>query len=199
MEQKNLKRIQKILTGDYKDNTEVIVGYTKAKDKYVERNEGDVWTDESNKTWTIKNGIRQNITKLDSIRDMLNVPLSCPKCGKAMNKRLDKKFWFINKHCFDCQINEDNDRIINGTFVEYSRQIMKKNADAFVSELKDQVKSYLDTFDSKHFITEVGDIEEWVGGKTKEDFNKIFEEKFEKLDEIINDKLSDNEVKENTE
>lgn len=194
MEQKNLKRIQKVLVGDYMSNTETIVGYTKSKDKYIERNDGDIWTDESGKIWTIKNGIRQNITKLDSFREILNVPVACPKCGKAMNKRLDKKFWLLNKQCFDCQINEDNDRIINGTFVEYSKEIMKKNADSFVSELKDQIKSYLSTFDSNHFVTEAGDIEEWVGGKTKEDFNQIFEKKFEKLDEIIEEKLGNNIV-----
>ena len=35
--------------------------------KYVERVEGDVW-EESGKTWTIKNGIKRTVTRMDKAR-----------------------------------------------------------------------------------------------------------------------------------
>ena len=53
------------------------IGYRKSKDFY--REEGDIWT-EDGRQWTIKEGLRQNITKLDKAKEAL-MPLFCPSCG----------------------------------------------------------------------------------------------------------------------
>ena len=42
------------------------IGYTK---EYVEHKEGDVW-EENGKQWTIKNGIKQTVTKLDAVENV---------------------------------------------------------------------------------------------------------------------------------
>jgi len=64
------------------------------------RKEGDVWEDVDGKKWTVKNGIRQSVTKLDDAK----TPWWCPKCSKPMNHRFDVKFWSMRGHCYDCNI-----------------------------------------------------------------------------------------------
>lgn len=181
----NIKRIKNILNGKYEDGTKSIVGYTK---KQEEHKEGDIWF-ENEKYWTIKNGIRQNITKLDDIRNSINLPYVCPHCGKSMKTRLDKKFWQLKGRCFNCIVEEDTLKIINGTFIEYSKQEISKNVISYKKDLVDQIQTYIDSIGSKHFITERGDIEEWVGEFDKEKSQQIMNEKLEKFDEIINEKL----------
>ena len=38
----------------------------------------------------------------------VRMPWFCPKCTKAMKKKLDDKFWRMMGHCFDCQIEIEN-------------------------------------------------------------------------------------------
>jgi ribosomal protein L37AE/L43A len=175
----NTQRIRNILSGDIKGSTKIISGYKKKREEHFE---GDVW-EEDERTWTIKNGIKRTINKLDEVRALINMPLSCPKCGKPMKKRLDKKFWQLKNQCFDCTIEEDNERIINGTFQQYSKEHIQQNVESFIDDLKAQVKSYIDTVGSKHFIAENGDIEDWVGGKTKEEIEGIMTKKLEVIEE----------------
>jgi hypothetical protein len=52
-------------------------GYTKAKEFH---DEGDIW-EEDGRTWTIKNGLKQNITKLDKAKEGIVLPLFCPTCS----------------------------------------------------------------------------------------------------------------------
>ena len=57
--QRDVKRMRNLITGNFGDRTQVQVGYEKQNQEYQE---GDVWED-SGKTWTIKNGIKQTVTK----------------------------------------------------------------------------------------------------------------------------------------
>ena len=58
---RDVERLRNLVQGKYGDKTTMGTGYSKAKEFH---NEGDVW-EEDGRTWTIKNGIKQNITKLD--------------------------------------------------------------------------------------------------------------------------------------
>lgn len=185
MEKTNAQRIKNILDGDITGATKTIVGYKK---KHIDHIEGDIW-EEDEKQWTIKNGIKQNITKLDEIRSLINLPLHCPKCGKLMRKRLDKKFWQLKEQCFDCTINEDTNRIIKDEFKEYSKQVIENNANSFMQDLKAQVKSFIESVGAKHFITEMGDIEEWIGGKSKEELQVIMNKKIDAIEQMKTDSL----------
>ena len=49
-----VQRMRNIVTGNYNKSVKIQTGY-KTKKKY---SEGDIW-EEGNKTWTIKNGIKQ--------------------------------------------------------------------------------------------------------------------------------------------
>ena len=66
-----VQRMRNLATKKFGDKTKIQVGYGKAEEEHVE---GDVW-EEGNKTWTIKNGITQTLTKLDSVRDKVHMPL----------------------------------------------------------------------------------------------------------------------------
>ena len=77
---KDVNRARNLITGKVNAATGTQIGYNK---KQVEHKEGDVWT-ENKKTWTIKNGIKQTVSKLDSIKKEVFMPLCCPNCGKVM-------------------------------------------------------------------------------------------------------------------
>ena len=75
--ERDLARARNIISGNTADRTRIQVGFEKSSKEYKE---GDVW-EVKGKTWTIKNGIRQTISKLDSARKAIRVPMECPKCG----------------------------------------------------------------------------------------------------------------------
>lgn len=49
------------MTGKHNNKNGQSVGYSKKKEFYKE---GDIW-EEDGREWTIKDGIRQNVTKMD--------------------------------------------------------------------------------------------------------------------------------------
>ena len=65
--QEDVQRARNLINKKFGDKTKIQSGYQKA---FVKHNEGDIW-EESGKTWTIKNGIKQNVTKLDSVKDKI--------------------------------------------------------------------------------------------------------------------------------
>ena len=58
---KDVTRLRNLMTGKHNSKNGQSVGYTK-KEEF--RKEGDIWEEDGRK-WTIKDGIKQNITKLD--------------------------------------------------------------------------------------------------------------------------------------
>ena len=77
---KDVQRMRNIITGNTGAATQTLAGWEK---KHIDHKEGDVWEEEG-RTWTIKNGIKQNLTKLDGIKKLVVMPISCPNCGKHM-------------------------------------------------------------------------------------------------------------------
>ena len=113
-----------------KTDERIVVGWRPGIEK---RNEGDIWEDGNGKQWTVKNGITQSISKLDDAK----TPWFCPKCEKAMNHRLDFKFWRIRNHCMDCNIKEETEIRRQGKWKEYEESIMKAN---YIANLKDTIQ-----------------------------------------------------------
>ena len=58
-QQRDVQRLRNLVQGKYGDKVGEGVGYTKAEEFHKE---GDIWEVDGRK-WTIKNGIKQNITK----------------------------------------------------------------------------------------------------------------------------------------
>ena len=104
-QERDVQRLRNLVQGKYGEKTRSSVGFTKA-DEFHE--EGDIWESDGRK-WTIKDGIKQNITKLDEAKKAHVMPLLCPKCKHIMKKRNDKTFYNIHKMCFDCVIDFEHD------------------------------------------------------------------------------------------
>tara|TARA_Y100001973_G_C5206182_1_gene341668 strand:- start:1790 stop:2392 length:603 start_codon:yes stop_codon:yes gene_type:complete len=167
---KDVKRMRNLITGNANSSSETQIGYKK---KNIEYKEGDIWT-ENKKTWTIKNGIKQTISKLDSVRKEVFIPLCCPKCNKVMKNKLDKPNYRIHKKCYDCVIDfEGRLKHVPGRYEKYLKELEIKNK---LSSL-DQVEAFLtDVINTskESYISEGGEIERWVGGiDTKKFSNNI--------------------------
>lgn len=127
------------------------------------RKEGDTWEDVDGKKWTIKNGIRQSVTKLDGAK----TPWWCPKCSKPLNHRYDVKFWRIRGHCMDCNVKEEMKIRQQGpeAWYKYERDVMLRN---YIAEVRDKIaelQDYHDTVSKPEFVnadeTRVLMIEKW--------------------------------------
>lgn len=121
------RKINEVLT---KEDNRITVGWRPPTKDYKE---GDVWTDAEGKKWTIKNGIKQNVTKLDTAK----TPWFCPQCEKAMSHRLDVKYWRIRNKCMDCVIKEETEIRRQGKWKEYEEDKIRAN---YVAFLKDKIQ-----------------------------------------------------------
>jgi len=184
---KDVNRARNLIMGKTGDASGTQLGYNKKQVKYKE---GDIWK-ENKKTWTIKNGIKQTVSKLDAIKKEVFVPLCCPKCSKVMKSRLSKDNYKAHKKCHDCVIEFEHKLRMRGQYDDYRKLLKAKNN----LTILDEMESYLlgavnDTNDG--YISEQGEIERWVGGIDKEkitkDITKFANERREGIIKEINDK-----------
>ena len=117
---KDVERLRNLVQGKYGDKTTMGTGYEKAKEFH---DEGDVWEEDS-RTWTIKNGLKQNITKLDKAKKEVTLPLFCPCCSNLMKNKHDKLFYIQYKRCFNCQIDFETELRVLGLWEEYEKNII---------------------------------------------------------------------------
>tara|TARA_R110001592_G_scaffold252600_1_gene515380 strand:+ start:86 stop:661 length:576 start_codon:yes stop_codon:yes gene_type:complete len=159
----DVNRLRNLVQGKYGEKVQQGVGFNK-KDEF--RGEGDVWEEDGRK-WTVKNGIRQNITKFDKAKKAHVMPIFCPNCKKPMKKTFDKDYYNIHKKCFDCVIDFEHDLRKAGLFEEYEKNIQNAEIDGFIGDFKAHVEESL-TQDNSSYVTEAGDVENWVGGLNRE-------------------------------
>ena len=98
--EKDVQRLRNLVQGKYGEKATMGTGYTKQQEFHEE---GDIW-EEDGRTWTIKDGIKQNITRLDKAKESLHLPLFCPECNNVMKPNLDKQFYIQYHRCFGCHI-----------------------------------------------------------------------------------------------
>ena len=159
----DVQRVRNLVQGKYGDKTQQSVGYTKKEEFH---SEGDIWEEDGRK-WTIKDGIKQNITKLDSAKKAHVMPIFCPNCKTVMKKRFDKDYYNIHKKCFDCVIDFEHELRKAGLWEEYEKNIINSEIDNFIVNFRTYVEEQL-TESNNSYITEKGDVEKWVGGYNKE-------------------------------
>tara|TARA_Y100001938_G_C8065644_1_gene420019 strand:+ start:738 stop:1313 length:576 start_codon:yes stop_codon:yes gene_type:complete len=164
---KDVNRAHNLIMGKTNSSTGTQIGYNKKQKEYKE---GDIWT-ENKKTWTIKKGIKQTISKLDSLKKEVFMPLSCPNCNKIMKKRLDKPNYKIHKKCHDCVIEFEHKLRIKGKYKDYIKNLKAKNSLDIVNEMESYLLNAINTTNSG-FVSEDGVIERWVGGLDKKDLTK---------------------------
>ena len=128
--------------------------------KFTKHVEGDIW-EEKGKLWTIKNGIKRTVNKMDEARKEWITPLACPECGKAMKSPIDEKMWNIHKFCFDCTIDMEHQIRIAGKWDEYEKGKMSANAQSYLKDLIGYLEEEVKDTVSKGHVTEDGIIEKW--------------------------------------
>jgi bacterioferritin-associated ferredoxin len=164
---KDVERARNLIMGKTGASSETQVGYKK---KRIDYKEGDVWK-ENGKTWTIKEGIKQTISKLDAIKKEINIPLCCPKCGKIMKHHLDINNYKVHKKCHSCVIKFEHKLKINGKYDSYIKKLKIKNNVTRLTEIED---FFLDIANQSNesYISEQGEVERWKGGLNKDNFKK---------------------------
>ena len=183
--ERDVQRMRNIITKDYTAKTVTQVGYSKAQ---IDHKEGDVW-EENGKKWTIKNGIKQTVTRFDKLKEAINLPLTCPKCGKAMkNHNLNKKMWPLHKMCFDCVIVMETELKRTGQYEEYVRNLTTRGVKTYITELESALLELALEDSNEEFVTEQGDVEKWAGkGIDKQKLAEEIQEYIQKLKDHVKD------------
>lgn len=153
---RDVQRMRNIITGKIGDGTQTQVGYDK---QIVEHVEGDVW-EENGKTWTIKRGIKQTISKYGALRKVLEIPLACPVCKTAMNDHwINVKMFRIHGMCLECVTEMETKLKVEGKFEDYKKGIMNTNKNAMLEDLEKALDNWVQESDT--FISEDGVVEDW--------------------------------------
>ena len=182
----DVNRLRNLIQGKTGASIGTQIGYTK---KQEDHKEGDIWN-ENKKTWTIKNGIKQTISKLDAIKKEVFMPLCCPECSKVMKKRLDKPHYRIHKKCYDCVIDFEGKLRIRGEYDNYIKNLQTKNSLDIVDEMESYLLDAINT-SNDGFVSEDGVVERWKGGIDKTGFSakikKAAKIRREHIEKTLND------------
>ena len=167
---RDVQRMRNIITGNVGNRTQVQTGWEKHTQKHVE---GDIWEEDGRK-WTIKNGIKQTVTKQDAIKNLVVMPLCCPNCGGIMKLTdIEKKMWAIHQTCFDCVLKKEAEIKKQGKWEEYESGIMNSNKNTALEDLESALEEWVDQTDS--YVTKAGDVESWKGGNKQEAYKQVKE------------------------
>tara|TARA_B100000963_G_scaffold70100_2_gene58444 strand:+ start:990 stop:1559 length:570 start_codon:yes stop_codon:yes gene_type:complete len=172
---KDVERLRNLVKGKGSERTNQGIGYTKAQEFHKE---GDIW-EENGRKWTIKDGIKQNITKLNKFKKA-NIPLFCPTCKSIMNKQLDPHYYRAYGECLDCTKVKETQIKTSGKWDEHKKDIHNKEIDKTIEEYTQFIRAKMEE-SNDGFITESGEVEKWVGGIDKERAQKALEEGIEYL------------------
>lgn len=119
-------------------------------------------------------------SELTDVMASVRMPWFCPKCQKAMKKKLDDKFWRTQGHCFDCQVEIENRMRIEGTFEDYAKTKMLENQKAYLKDLEQSIDDFEKTGGKKTYFNNVGvntpmlEEDKWEMAETE--FDKTIEE-----------------------
>ena len=160
---KDVERLRNLVKGKTGEKIGQSVGYRKENSFH---DEGDVW-EESGRTWTIKDGIKQNITKLDKVKKKHITPLFCPNCKTQMKNKFDDDYYKIHKMCFNCVVDFEHNLKKSGLFEAYEKNIINSEIEGFIENFKVYVEEELNQSNNS-FITEQGDVEKWDGGLNRD-------------------------------
>lgn len=182
---KDVTRIRNLVKKNFTDNTSIQTGYNK---DFVDYKEGDVW-EENNKTWTIKNGIKTSISKLQKFKQEYNTPLSCPCCGESMKAGVDEKMWRLFKKCHKCVVSYETQLRIEGKYESYSQNAIVFNK---ISQLKEAEAQLFDLLNSgvSGFVNENGTIDVWENNIDKEKIQTELLDKITNLRKTLEDSIA---------
>jgi hypothetical protein len=177
--EKDVNRLRNLITKKYGDSTQTMVGFSDSKTNHEE---GDEWI-ENNKKWTIKNGLKQRVTKLDSLKKEVLYPLFCPKCSNPMNSIRDKEMFNSYGTCFNCVIELETKLRIEGKYDDYIKALKIKTLLVYEKEWKEFILEEINT--SSEFFTEQGDKETWTNNLDKEKIMQNIDNYIQSIKESI--------------
>jgi hypothetical protein len=160
---RDVERLRNLVKGKYGEKTTIGIGYS-GEDSPT-RKEGDIW-EEQGKNWTIRDGIKENITKLDKFKTA-SVPLFCPKCKHIMDKQLDPHYFKAYGECLDCRTVTETKLKIEGKWQAYTDHTFNAEIDQQIQEYKSYFENILSE-GKEGYVSESGEIQKWVGGINKE-------------------------------
>ena len=184
---KDVDRMRNLIRGNANASSETQVGWKK---KRIDYKEGDIWT-EGRKTWTIKDGIKQTISKLDAIKKEVFMPLCCPKCSKVMKHHLDKSNYKMHKKCHSCVVEFEHKLKIEGKYDNYIKKLKNKNNITALNEIETYLLDTVNNTSNSSFVSEHGTIERWVGGVDKEKMTKEISQAAKQARENIKKHIND--------
>jgi hypothetical protein len=161
--QKDVERIRNLVKGKHGDRVTQGVGYIKSS--IGNHEEGDVW-EEDGRTWIVKDGIKENITKLDKFKS-ITIPLFCPECKGIMNKQLDSFYYKAYNTCLNCRTEFETKLKLEGKWEDYLKETHNMEIDQLIEEYT-QFHHERVNESTQGYVTENGDVEDWVGGVDSE-------------------------------
>ena len=183
---KDVNRARNLIMGKTGASTVTQIGYKKEIKEYKE---GDVWK-EGRKTWTIKDGIKQTVSKLDAVKKAIFMPLCCPNCGNVMKSQYDKPNYRIHKKCHDCVVKFEGSLKNRGLYEDYVKNLKGKNNLTILDEAQSYLLDAINTSNSQ-YVSEDGVIERWVGGLDKEKLTKELKQTIKETKAKIKSRLND--------
>ena len=183
---KDVNRARNLIMGNTGDSSGSQIGYNK---KTIKRKEGDVWT-ENKKTWTIKNGIKQTISKLDRIKKEIFIPLCCPKCNNVIRHHLDKSNYKLHKKCHKCVVEYEHKLKIEGKYNKYIKNLKTKNSITSLKEIESYLLDAINQSNSS-YVSEDGVVERWVGGLDTQKLTKEIKNNSKKRLKYLKKQLKD--------
>ena len=178
-QKRDVERMRNLIQGKYGEKNGTSVGFSAPHKEYKE---GDIW-EKDDRTWTIKDGIKQNVTKLDKAKKVHTMPLFCPKCKKVMKNRNDKAYYNIHKTCFKCVIKEEDKMKRNGTFEAYRQGIKNDEIDHRIEDFKVWMKEKVNETNNQ-YVSEAGDVETWKGKIDHDQVDTNMQEVIEYLESL---------------
>ena len=162
----DVNRIKNLVSGKFSSSTEeLIIGYEKEK---INHKEGDTW-EEDNITWTIKNGVKVSISKLENLRKELSMPFTCPECNKFMvDNEVNRKFYLIDKCCSLCAVKKHDKMKMEGIYSNYTSEFISKNRGAIKKEIVNNIDNVVNEIEQKEeYFDDNFEKEDIVGGSLK--------------------------------
>lgn len=160
---RDVQRMRNLITGNVTDRTQVQAGYEKEQKVY---REGDIW-EENEKTWTIKNGLKQTVTRFDDLKKLAVLPLTCPECKLPLkNTPANKKMYTVHQKCLNCVIDMEAKLKLEGKFEDYQKAMLNQNKNDLLKDLEQALDSWM--LETSSYVSEDGDVESWKGGSSKQ-------------------------------
>ena len=116
------------------------------------------------------------------------LPLFCPCCTNLMKNRYDKQFYIQYNRCFNCQIDFETNIRKLGLWEEYEKNIINSDIEHTIKDYTEWIDEIINNDTNDSFVTEAGDIENWVGSSKK----KLLENKEETIKYLQNLKKTSN-------